>query len=117
MTESEKISYIAGFFDGQGYVNYNFTKDEKGRTKFYVHFYQSGYGKEVEKIKEIIESLGIKVSIYKPKRKREKQEYQICITNRKDSEKLLVMMLPYLIIKKKMVKKALKELHNYYSTC
>ena len=111
---SDKISYLAGFFDGQGFINYNFNKDAKGRTKFYVVFYQSGHGKEVRKIAEIIEKLGIKVGVYKLKRSKGKlKEYQICITNRRDSEKFLKMILPYLVLKKNYVEEALREFNAY----
>jgi len=113
--KDKSITYLAGFFDGQGLIHYNFLKDSKGRTKFNVVFYQSGNKKEVNKIANIIRSLGMKVSIYRMRRskKGKKKEYQIYITNRKDSEKLLKAMLPYLIIKKKRVKIALKKFDSY----
>jgi len=110
---SDKISYLAGFFDGQGFINYNFNKDAKGRTKFYVVFYQSGRRKEVEKIAELIRSLGVKVSVYAVRRRKGMQEHQICITGRNDSEKFLRMILPHLVLKKKQVEDALKELEAY----
>ena len=109
-----ELSYLAGFFDGQGFINYNFNKDEKSRTRFYVGFYQSGHGKEVRRIAEIIKKLGIKVSVYKLKRSKGRlKEHQICITNRKDSEKFLKMILPYLILKKNYVEEALREYNAY----
>lgn len=107
--------YLAGFFDGQGNVYYNFLKDSKGRTKFNVAFYQSGNKKEVNEIANIIRSLGMKVSIYGMRRskKAKKKEYQIYITNRKDSEEFLRAILPYLILKKKQVKIALEKFNSY----
>ena len=69
---------------------------------------------KVRKIAEIIEKLGIKVGVYKLKRSKGKlKEYQICITNRRDSEKFLKMILPYLVLKKNYVEEALREFNAY----
>ena len=114
LEQNERKIYLAGFFDGQGFVQYNFLKDSKGRTKFNVAFYQSGDREKIDKMANIIRSLGIKVSIYEPKRKKgKKKEHQIYITNRKDTEKFLRMILPHLIIKREQVETALEKYDSY----
>ena len=110
-------AYLAGFFDGQGYLHVKLKPDKKKRIKFNAVFFQSCSKKEkffLEEIVKMLEKLSIRASIYELKRKKgKKPEYQIYITRINDTVKFLKLIEPFLILKKQFVREALEKYEKY----
>ena len=109
--------YLAGFFDGEGCVNYA----TSGSTRTYrirLTFCQSrprGYTL-LSKIKSFLEKNGCQLGKIHTSGyiiDKEKQGWQIQITEKKSTKKIMEALLPYLEIKKIEVQDALRRQKLY----
>lgn len=106
MEDNMNYDYIAGFFDAEGSIH---IFNNAGRSKYLGVSITNTNKKVLEKIHSFI-GLGY---IVKSKRNAEsiKQDYKVCYKLRlstRDAAKFLKSLLPYLIIKKRQAKLAIK---------
>lgn len=105
MRSNLKSAYLAGFFDGEGYVGINHTgRDAFGKYYFNVRCIIGQKHPEVlEVYAEIYEG-----RVYKRIDKRTESEHFILDVSGKKAERMLRDILPYSIEKKEQIKLALE---------
>jgi len=97
--------YLAGVFDMRGFLQVNLVKDSKGRTKFNVFFNFTERDLEIFKcLSNWLNRNGIKNSIYRIRRVKGEKEFQLYITNRRDSISFLEHILYFSLRKEEIVK-------------
>jgi hypothetical protein len=106
-------AYIAGFFDGEGCVNYA-TSSSVNTHRIRLTFSQAqprGY-KLLGELKEFLESQGCRVANIATSgyiKDKTKQGWQLQIAAKDSTKKIMEAMMPYLHIKKLEVQDALRR--------
>lgn len=108
MTESEKLAWVAGFFEGEGCFRVNFSK---GKYKC-AHVQVAQVSREPLDFIWAYTGLGVVNGPYGPYQNN-KKPYYIYNVYGEDAVEFVTELLPYLFAKGEQVKEALNELRQY----
>ena len=105
------ILYLAGFFDGEGYVSVSVLK-HKWSQGFYVDL-RAGIGNTNRDVLVWIQRVTKLGKVWKHQKKGNRRlQHHWVTSNLQDTRKFLKLILPYLKVKKKTVELALKYLDS-----
>ena len=103
MSRSHKLAWVAGFFDGEGYITIEkrITKDKDGENRVPYHSFKIGINHVApEPIDEVVSILGGNVRYDAKVKGNRKPRYSWTMPPQKSKE-ALIKMLPYLVNKKR----------------
>jgi hypothetical protein len=110
MSEEWKIAYAAGLFDGEGSLNIYETATRSAGYRGKPTIRIAMTNKEaIEFFRDVLE-IDNQITVVPPQKEGYSQQYKIKLTHQK-AKRVLLLLLPYLIIKKEA---AVKILTDYY---
>lgn len=111
----EELAWLAGFWDGEGTITVFHTKRKNGKDRYNASLVVVNTHEEtISHILKLLDRLGIKMHLLKRQSKNKKHavSYQLTTRNMLYIQKLLPLLIPYLVCKKAQAELTLRFVNS-----